>query len=207
MFKIISLAILLAIMGTMMACAPETDSNNSATTTQTVEEDRPGGGATPTEAYKNLFTAVKAKDTEAIKSNLTKGTIAFADMVSKQNKKPLEEVFSNGFTATTFSEQMPQIRDERIDGNMGAVEVWNAKENLWEDLGFIKEGGAWRLAIGEKFGGTFKSPGKGRDRLEREAANLSSNNMIEIKPAANANANSNVTVIVPKNVPATPRNP
>ncbi len=207
MYKIISLAILLAVMGTMMACTPETGSNNSATASQTVEEDRPGGGATPTEAYKNLFTAVKAKDTEAIKSNLTKGTIAFADMVSQQNKKPLEEVFSNGFTATTFSEQMPQVRDERIDGNMGAVEVWNAKENVWEDLGFIKEGGAWRLAIGEKFGGTFKSPGKGRDRIEREAANLSSNNMIEIKPAGNANFNSNVQVIVPKNVPATPRNP
>ncbi len=203
MYKIISLAILLAAIGTMMACGQEAGPNNAAT--QTVEEDRPGGGATPTEAYMNLYTAVKAKDTEAIKSNLTKGTIAFAEMVSKQNNKPLEEVFSNGFTATTFAEQMPPIRDERIDGNMGAVEVWNAKENIWEDLGFIKEGGAWRLAIGEKFGGTYKSPGKGRDRLEREAANLSSNTMKEIKPASNANVD--VNVITPKNVPATPRTP
>ncbi len=36
-----------------------------------------GGGATPTEAYKQLFAAVKSKDIEAIKRNLTKKTIEF----------------------------------------------------------------------------------------------------------------------------------
>jgi hypothetical protein len=154
----------------------------------------------PTEAYKQLYAAVKSKDVEKIKAVMSKNTQAFAEMVAGRQNQPVEKVFENGFTATTFSETLPEIRDERISGEYGAVEVWNSKDKRWEDLGFVFEDGGWKLAIGEMFGGTFKSPGKGRAIKEQEAANLMSNNLVPVMPA-NANANANVKVIVPKERP------
>src|SRR5687767_2466643 len=152
-----------------------------------------GKSGSPTEAYKGLYAAVKSKDTARIKSTMSKKTQEFAEMVAARQSTPIEKVFENGFTATTFSETLPEIRDERVSGEFGAVEVWNSKDKRWEDLGFVYEDGGWKLAIGEMFAGTFKSPGMGRAIKEQEAANLMSNNMIPAIPTnANANKNSNV---------------
>jgi hypothetical protein len=129
----------------------------------------------PTEAYKRLYTAVKSKDIEAIKKNLTRKTIEFGVFAAARNKVPPEKMYENGFTATTFAPELPEIRDERINGDHGAVEVWNAKESRWEDLPFIREDGAWKLATGELFAGTFQQPGLGRDLRERIAANMALN--------------------------------
>jgi hypothetical protein len=132
---------------------------------------------------------------------MSKKTHEFAAMVSARQNNPIEKVFENGFTATTFAETLPEIRDERVSGDFGAVEVWNAKDKRWEDLGFVYEDGSWKLAIGEMFGGTFKSPGKGRAIKEQEAANLmNGNNLVPVMPD-NANTNANVKVIVPKERP------
>lgn len=184
-------ALLTALLASMFACG--TTGSNSA------------GGSTsgsPTDAYKQLYAAVKSKDTEKIKATMSKNTQAFAQMVASRQNSPLEKVFENGFTATTFSETLPEIRDERVNGEYGAVEVWNSKDKRWEDLGFIYEDGSWKLAIGEMFGGTFKSPGVGRAVKDQEAANLLSNNMIPAN-VGNVNMNGNVKMIIPKERPET----
>ncbi len=178
--------------------------------TFTLACESPGGssGNSPTEAYKQLYAAVKSKDTEKIKAVLSKKTHEFAEMVAGRQNQPIEKVFENGFTATTFAESLPEIRDERVSGQFGSVEVYNAKDKRWEDLGFVLEDGVWKLAIGEMFGGSFQSPGKGRAVKEQEAANAMSNTLVPGIPAnadvnmnANANSNSNVKVIVPKERP------
>jgi len=146
----------------------------------------------PTQAYKDLYAAVKSKDTEAIKKQLSKKSIEFGVMASQRNNTPVEKVYENGFTATTFAANLPQMRDERISGDMGALEVWNSKDKVWEDLAFIKEDGAWKLAVGDMFAGSYKSPGPGRDLLEKQAANAAAN--AELPPAANSNANAPIIV-------------
>jgi len=152
------------------------------------------GENSPTGAYKRLYAAVKAKDTEAIKTVVTKKTLDFAQMLSAQQKKPVEQVLENGFTATTFSPSLPQIRDERIKDNMGAVEVFNSKDSRWEDLPFINEDGSWKLAIGEMFANTWVSPGKGQDQKEKEAANAAAgNSMVPL----NMNVNGNFSGVHP----------
>jgi hypothetical protein len=160
------------------------------------------GGATPTEAYKLLYAAVKSKNTESIKKHLTKQTIEFGAMAAQRNNTPAEKVYENGFTATTFAEKLPTMRDERVEGDMGALEVWNSKDSRWEDLPFIKEDGFWKLAVGELFGGTFKSPGPGLDLREKEAANAQSNSSVEY--GSNSNANSPIPVT--NSNPAMPKN-
>jgi hypothetical protein len=188
-------ALLTALLAIALACGNTPSGNGS------------GGGSastngSPTEAYKQLYAAVKAKDTERIKSVMSKKTHAFAEMVAARQNDPIEKVFENGFTATTFAESLPEIRDERVKDQFGAVEVYNSKDKRWEDLGFVYEDGAWKLAIGEMFGGTFQSPGKGRAIKEQEAANLMNQNSMVPYAPANGNANNaNVKVIVPKERP------
>lgn len=162
------------------------------------------GNDTPTEAYKRLYNAVKSKNTDSIKSQMTEKTIAFGKSAAAQYGKPEEKMFENGFTATTFSETMPAIRDERIADNMGAVEVWNSRESRWEDLPFVIENGVWKLAVGEAFGGSYKSPGKGRDLLDKEAANAINGNNLKAIPAPNMNS---AQVITPKADPNTNAKP
>jgi len=170
---ILYLALLLTALG--FACGSQ-----SSATTSTSD--------TPTEAYKRLYTAVKSKDTNAIKSEMSKQSVAFVESAASMQKKKVEEVYSNGLTGTTFSDTMPEIRDERVKGTMGAVEVYNSREKKWEDLPFVLEDGKWKLAIGDAFKDTFKSPGKGRDQKEKEAANALANNTVVENPAANTNA-------------------
>src|SRR5258708_38410431 len=57
----------------------------------------PGGmnGDSPTEAYKRLFAAVKSKNTEAIKKQMTKKTIAFGVMAAGRNGNPVEKEYEN----------------------------------------------------------------------------------------------------------------
>lgn len=142
---------------------------------------------TPTAAYKRLYTAVKSKNTDEIKKTMSKTTLDFAQMAAQRQNKTLETVLENGFTASTFSQSMPEIRDERIKGNFGAVEVWNSKDSVWEDLPFVFEDGSFKLAIGELFKKTFESPGKGRDQLEKEAANAAHPPPTPINGMANTN--------------------
>jgi hypothetical protein len=177
MKPIILCTALFAFIITALSCGGGTGQNSTSVG---------GGGESPTDAYKKLYAAVKSKDIEAIKRQLTKKTIDFGKMAAERNKNPEEKMFANGFTATTFSDSLPTMRDERVNGDMGALEVWNSRDSRWEDLPFIKEDGTWKLAIGELFAGTYQSPGKGLDQKEKEAANAVSNN---VPPIASVNTN------------------
>lgn len=168
---------------------PNTSSTNPETKPPTMTDVPVGNAQTPSEAYRMLFAAVKSQDPAKIKSMLSKGSMGLAEMASGQQKKPVEEIIKNGFTETTFVDNYPQMRDERVKDEFGAVEVWNETRKQWDDIPFIKEDGVWKAAFGDAFGGKWKSPGKGQAIIEQENANAANpNRMIEIKPT-NGNAN------------------
>ena len=169
MIRIAALIFTLSAIAALLACSQVTT----------------GGGASPTEAYKHLYAAVKSKNIEAIKSNLTKKTIELAASQAARSGSPIEQIFENGFSETTFSASLPTIRDERVNGNMGAIEVWNSQKSTWDDLPFLIEDGSFKLAVGDIFSGGYKSPGKGRAQIEQEAANAV--NPQSLAPSANAN--------------------
>lgn len=112
---------------------------------------------------------------------ISKQTLTLAQGMASQQKTTIEDAIRNGFTATTFADTLPEIRDERIKENMGAIEVWNAKDNKWDDLPFIYEDGGWRLAIGDIFSGAYEKPSQGLAELE--------SNTNQMKPAAPTNGN------------------
>lgn len=200
--KIIIALCLIAAFGAVVFLWQKYQSSSDKTTGVTPQNKSSapvevGNAQTPTEAYTMLYDAVKSKQTEAIKKMMSQKTIGFAEGVAGQQKKPVAQVFENGFTATTFADTMPQTRDERVKENMGALEVWNEKDKKWEDLPFIKEDNGWKLAIGDIFAGTYEKPAKGQAQIEAEASNT--NKMI---PYGNGNTNFNgMNPTVNSNIP------
>ncbi len=154
---------------------------------------------TPTEEYKRLYAAVKEKNTDGIKAEMSAKSQEFAESLAERQKKTAAEVYANGFTATTFAPELPEIRDERVAGCWAAVEVRNNKDNRWEDLPYINQDGSWKLAVGEMFGGSYKSPGKGQDQREKEAANTARGNVpLAPNPIANVNGGNANAATAPK---------
>jgi len=188
-----------------VACSQSTTVNAPSATTNSsnpVPENKSptmtdvpvGNAQSPSEAFKMLFAAVKSQDSAKIKSMLSKGTMGLGEMASGQQKKPIEEVIKNGFTETTFNENYPQMRDERIKDQFGAIEVWNETRKQWDDIPFIWEDGSWKLAVGDAFGGKWKSPGKGQTVIEQENANANNPNlMMQQIPTSNSNISGNIT--------------
>lgn len=190
MNKIIALTLSLGVFMLIASCSGSTNSNSSSAPIDPNDN--------PTEAYKRLYAAVKAKDATAIKAAVSTKTHGLAEMLAGRQKVTVDEVYKNGFTGTTFADSLPEIRDQRVKDNMGAIEVWNAKNNIWEDLPFIREDSGWKLAVGDVIANSYRSPGKGRDELEREAANVMAGNKVrEIKVPAISNVNANALPVGP----------
>lgn len=198
MKKYFALFLILVIAAAFAACGddPAPNSNTANNNLATVNAGSVGPESTapdraddtPTEAYKRLFAAVKSKNPDAIKAEFSRGSIGTALAQAKQARVPVEEVYKNGFTATTFADTLPEIRDERVNGTMGAVEVWNTRDKKWEDLPFIRETSGWKLAVGEAFDGRWIRPGLGRAMRDQQAANSASGTNRMIK-ATNVNLN------------------
>lgn len=186
----LSFVLTFAFLGFSCDSAPTA---TNAPTQKTVIEG-PIKAQTPTEAYKSLYEAVKAKDSQRIQQLMSKNTIGFAGFAMEKNNQSLEKVLENGMTATTFANSLPEIRDERVSGEFGAVEVFNQKENRWEDLAFIMEDGMWKLAVGDMVKGTYKSPGKGQAQTEMEASNPAMNQSMILGTNTNESSNSKVDI-------------
>ena len=114
---------------------------------------------TPTESYKALFNAVKKKDSEGIKRLLSKSTIDFIKGTSAMQKITFEKAIENGLTESAMGAALPEICNERIEGEWAALEVKPAN-GKWEDLPFHLEDGVWKLAVGDVFQGTYKVTSK-----------------------------------------------
>ncbi len=118
-----------------------------------------------------LYAACKAKDTATIKQLMSKSSLGLAEFSASQQKKSVDQILENGLVAPTLADSITEMRDERVKDNFGAVEVFNPKDNRWEDLPFVLEDGTWKLAVGDLFQDTFKSPGKSQEQIEMEASN------------------------------------
>lgn len=112
----------------------------------------------PSETYKALYAAVKAKDSDAIKSQLSAATLEVMTAAAAAQHRPFNEVIANGLTESTSAATLPEICQDRIKGRFGALEV-KRTDGKWEDLPFVAENGKWKLAAGEMFKGAYRSPG------------------------------------------------
>jgi hypothetical protein len=189
-----------------LSCQNQPAANNSNSTPAANTATAPAVKAqSPTEAYKMLYAAVKAKDTNAIKQFMSKSSMGLAQVNAERQKISIEKSLENGLVAPTLSDTLTEIRDERVKGNIGAIEVFNQKDNRWEELPFILEDGGWKLAVGDIFANTFDPnqtlpKGKGQMEISNKAMPLPSNVTKLPEMTDNSNKNAKIPSDAPKSV-------
>ncbi len=99
----------------------------------------------PTEVLKTLNEASKTKDVAAIKNSVSKGTFDLMEESAKAQNTTVDELLKKD-NGAPFKD-LPEMRNEKIDGDTATIELKNATSNDWETVPFVKEGGVWKLAL------------------------------------------------------------
>lgn len=165
--RYLSLSLLAASVLGVAACGSKTETETKPGVSANVPRST---AQSPSDAYRLLFESVKKKDSEGIKSVLSRRTLDFASDQSGRKGESLDYFIRNGFSAPAKGDAMPEIRDEQIKDGSASIEVYNAAEKRWEMTPFVLEDGGWKLAVGEMFANLWKQPGKTQSQREMEAS-------------------------------------
>jgi hypothetical protein len=105
-------------------------------------------GSSPTATFKAFWEAQKKKDIAAMKKTMSKGSMAMLEKGAKQQNKTVDEAITEGFnTPGVKYDKTPEIRNEKINGNDATLEVQDETSKKWETMYFVKEDGAWKIAL------------------------------------------------------------
>ena len=102
----------------------------------------------PTDVLKKFVEASKKKDVETIKQTLSSGTLKMIDESAKKQNTTLDEALKKDDGNTL--KEMPETRNEQIEGDTATVEVKNPATSDWDKIPFVKEDGKWKIAL-DKF--------------------------------------------------------
>jgi hypothetical protein len=103
--------------------------------------------ATPTEAMKNFYEAVKKKDASAVKAMMSKESLKGIEEDAKRKNKSVDEELQLDMMASMFGPNPPEIRNEKIEGDKGTVEFKTEKSPNWSTATFVKEDGDWKASF------------------------------------------------------------
>ena len=206
---LITLAIVVIAVGVLIfrgsfknqpSATPTTSNSNSTATTDGSNQSvncTNTPAANPTAAYIALFEAVKKKDTLTIRCQMSKQTLELANFMSQTYKKPFEEVLKNGMTESAMQPSLPEITNEKINGNQATIDVKKVN-GQWEQIPFVNEDGGWKLAFGEVMKGTMSITQPG---VTNPTLNQNTTPMIK---GGSANTNMQPQMTKPKEMPQPP---
>jgi len=113
------------------------------------EDTKPGGktNASPKDAIKAFVDGLEAKDEAAVKAALSEKTNKMLDLQTKMTGKGIVDIFNS----KEFEEmsKMPEMRNEKIDGDKATLEVKDPKDEKWDEMALVKEDGSWKLAFAD----------------------------------------------------------
>jgi len=141
----------------------------------------------PIDVMKTLNEASKTKDVEAVKRSISKGTLAMVEESAKAQDTTIEELLKKD--DSPFKE-LPEMRNEKIEGDTATIELKNATTNNWQTVPFVKEDGNWKLALDKyladmqkKIAEKMKTPAPVKENSESNASQAGA----EKKPEEAAN--------------------
>lgn len=102
--------------------------------------------STPTEAMKNFYEAVKKKDAAAVKAMMSKESLKGLEEDAKRKNKTVDDELQLDMLATIFGDKVPEMRNEKIEGDKGSVEFKIDKTEKWQTATFVKEDGEWKAS-------------------------------------------------------------
>ncbi|HSV33869.1 MAG TPA: hypothetical protein VLH87_07065 [Pyrinomonadaceae bacterium] len=118
-------------------------------------------GSSPTATFKAFYEAQKNKDVPAIKKTLSKNSLDMLEKAAKEQNKSVDDSLKEGFDNPTFkAANIPETRNEKIEGANATLEVLDADTKKWEKLYFVKEDNDWKLALDKIIEEAFKNLGK-----------------------------------------------
>ncbi|MEO8074147.1 MAG: hypothetical protein ABI686_12990 [Acidobacteriota bacterium] len=138
----------------------------------------------PTTTLKNFIEASKTKDIETIKKLLSKSTIESIKKAADAQSTTVDEILLDEILLKdngTPLKELPETRNEIIEGETAAVEVKNKITGEFETIPFVKEDSIWKIAL-DKFM---------RDLLEKQKQTADAPSSSADNPAANKSANNN----------------
>ena len=99
----------------------------------------------PTAVLNTFVEAAKTKDVETMKRALSKGTMGIIEQSAKKNNTTVDQLLRE--EEGTLVSVLPETRNEKIEGDKATLEVKNFENGQFEEIPFIKEDGAWRIAL------------------------------------------------------------
>ncbi len=138
----------LAACGSNPTTNTTSTSSNNPTATTTATTPAPAvkeAAATPTEAARQVFDAIRNKDIAAVKAIFTQKTLATMEDVAKKRNQSLDDVLK-GFVNDTSMPATFSARNEKIEGDRASVEVADEK-GRYSPMNFVKEDGAWKVSL------------------------------------------------------------
>jgi len=99
--------------------------------------------STPLETLKAYTTAIKKKDTTAMKLLLSDSSIKMAKQEATAQNVNLDEIIKK---ETLFNETQTNVefRNEKVNGERATIEMKDSS-NLWNTVQFVREEGVWKI--------------------------------------------------------------
>ena len=142
-FALVILTAGLTIAGCASKPAPGT---TGANTNQAAPAAAPQTATlSPKDVLKALNKASKEKDVAGIQKQLSQGTLAMLNETAKTEKRTVEDILTEDGGAPFL--ELPEMREEKIDGDKASVEVQNVITKGYEIIPFVKENGEWKAAL------------------------------------------------------------
>ena len=127
-----------------------TTNTNTGTTTPLGTPTSTASAATPTEAFRLYYEAIKRGDAPAVKALFSRATLEMLEAQAKATGKSIDDVFGEGFQEARkeLPDAVPETRNEKINGDRATLEINDTKKGNWETLNFVKEGG-WKIGFAD----------------------------------------------------------
>ena len=98
-------------------------------------------GATPTATMNAYYDALKRKDIAGVKKTVSDGYLKLLESAAVSAERALQPMMER------LPAARPATRNEKINGDRATLEVRNDDEGRWEMVAFVKEDGAWKIAL------------------------------------------------------------
>ena len=158
------LAVLIVSIFALSACSKSGNTNNgnnsNNTSNSTANKGTPnsppvGDYSTPTAAFKSFYEASKANDLEGIKRSMSKKAMEEVAKNSAKENKTVDDSLKD--MTKDAPAGMPQMRNEKIEGDKASAEMKDDKMDKWITVYFVKEDGKWKVALDEEKAGGMEN--------------------------------------------------
>ena len=105
-------------------------------------------GPAPGDTFKAYFEAQKKKDVAGMKQTLSKSSLAMMEASAKVQGVTVDKMIEGQLEHPSSKvDKLPEIRNEKIDGDKATIELRNEEANRWDTMYFVKEDSKWKIAL------------------------------------------------------------